>query len=89
MNKPDHLGLSILELTKILMYEFWCDYIKPKYGEKVKLCYLDTDGFIVYIKAEDIYKMLQKMLKLDLVLQIMNQNAIPLIDHYQKEKIKK
>ena len=72
MNKPDHLGLSILELTKILMYEFWCDYIKPKYGEEVKLCYLDTDGFIVYIKAEDIYKMLQKMLKLDLVLQIMN-----------------
>ena len=38
------------------MYEFWYDYVKPKYGEKVKLCYMDTDSFIVYIKTEDIYK---------------------------------
>ena len=56
MNKPVHLGLSILELSKILMYEFWYDYVKPKYGEKVKLCYMDTDSFIVYIKTDDIYK---------------------------------
>ena len=56
MNKPVHLGLSILELSKILMYEFWYDYVKPKYGEKVKLCYVDTDSFIVYIKTDDIYK---------------------------------
>ena len=54
-NKPVHLGLSVLELKKILMYEFWYDYIKPKYGEKVKLCYMDTDSFIVYIKTDDIY----------------------------------
>ena len=39
MNKPVYLGLSILELSKILMYEFWYDYVKPKYGEKAKLCY--------------------------------------------------
>ena len=38
MNKRVYLGLSILELSKILMYEFWYDYVKPKYGEKAKLC---------------------------------------------------
>ena len=38
------------------MYEFWYDYIKPKYGDKAKLCFMDTDSFIVYIKANDIYK---------------------------------
>ena len=46
MNKPVYLGLSILELSKILMYEFWYD-MKLKYGEKGKLCYMDTDIFIV------------------------------------------
>ena len=38
------------------MHEFWYNYVKPKYSEKVKLCYLDTDSFTVYIKADDIYK---------------------------------
>ena len=71
MNKTVYLGLSILELSKILIYGFCYGYVKPKYGEKAKLCYLDTDSFIVYKKADDIW-MLQKMLKLDLVLQIMN-----------------
>ena len=56
MNKPVHFGLSILKLSKTLIYEFWYDYVKPKYGEKVKLCYMDRDSFIVYIKTEDIYK---------------------------------
>ena len=56
MNKSVYLGLSILELSKILMYEFWYDYVKPKYGEKAKLCYMDTDSFIVYIKTGGIYK---------------------------------
>ena len=40
MNKPVYLGLSISELIKTLMYEFWYDYIKPKYGKKVKSCYM-------------------------------------------------
>ena len=53
MNKPVYLGLSILEIRKTLMYEFWYDYIKPKYGDNVKLCYMDTDSFIMHIKAED------------------------------------
>ena len=56
LNKPVYLGLSILELSKTLMYEFWNDYIKPKYGKKAKLCYMDTDSFIVYIKTNDIYE---------------------------------
>ena len=55
MNKPVCLGLSILELSKISLYEFWSDYVKPKYGKKAKLCYMDTDSFIGYIKIEDIY----------------------------------
>ena len=56
MNKPVHLGLLILELSEILICEFWYDYVKPKYGEKVKLCYVDANNFIVYIKVDDIYK---------------------------------
>ena len=50
MNKPVYLGLLILELSKTLIYELWCDFVKPKYGEKTKLCYMDTDSFIVYKK---------------------------------------
>ena len=56
MNKPIYSGLSILEIRKILIYEFWYDYMKPKYGDNVKLCYMDTDSFIIYIKTEDFYK---------------------------------
>ena len=54
MNKPVYLGYSILGLRKILMYEFWYDYVKPKYGEKAKFCYMDTDTFIIHIKTDDI-----------------------------------
>ena len=49
MNKPIYLSLSILEISKILMYEFWYDYMKPKYNNDVKLCYMDTDSFIMNI----------------------------------------
>ena len=55
-NKPVYLGLSILELSKIVVYEFWYDYVKPKYCQKAKLCYMDTDSFIVHVKTDDIYK---------------------------------
>ena len=47
MNKPVYLRFSIPELNKILIYEFWDDCVKPKYGEKLKLCNMDTDKFIV------------------------------------------
>ena len=56
MNKPTHLGLSILEISKLLMYEFWYYYMKPKYEDNVKLCYMDTDSFMMNIKTEDSYK---------------------------------
>ena len=56
MNKPIDLGLSILEISKILMYEFWYDYMKTKYDNDVKLCYMDTDSFIMNIKTNDFYK---------------------------------
>ena len=56
MNEPVYLGLPVLEISKTLMYEFWCDYMKPKYGHNVKLCYMDTDSFIMHIKTEDFYK---------------------------------
>ena len=55
MNKPIYLGLSILEISKILMYEFWYDYMKPKYNDNVKLCYMDTDSFMMNIKTNDFY----------------------------------
>ena len=56
MNKAKYLGMSILDISKTSMYEFWYDYIKPKYQEKAKLCYMDTDSFIIYIKTEDFYE---------------------------------
>ena len=51
-----YLGMSIIDVSKILMYEFWYDYIKPKYGDRAKLCYTDTDSFIIYIKTEDFFE---------------------------------
>ena len=53
MNKPVYLGMSILDISKTLMYEFWYDYIKPKYQDRAKLCYMDIDSFVIHIKAED------------------------------------
>ena len=60
MNKPIYLGLSILEISKLLMYEFWYDYMKPKYDDNIKLCYMDADSFIMNIKIEDFYKDIAK-----------------------------
>ena len=56
MNKPVYLGMSILDISKTLMHEFWYDYIKPKYQENAKLYYMDTDRSIIHIKTEDFYK---------------------------------
>ena len=56
MNKPVYLGMSLLDISKALMYEFWYDYIKPKYQDKAKLCYVDTDSFVIYIKNQDFHK---------------------------------
>ena len=56
MNKPVYLDLSVLEISKTLMYEFWFDYIKPQYQNNAKLCYMDTDSFIINIKTEGFYE---------------------------------
>ena len=56
MSKSIYLGLSILEISKILMYEFWYDCMKPKYNDNVRLCYMDTDSFIMNIKTNHFYK---------------------------------
>ena len=52
MNKPVCLGLLILDLSKTVMYEFWYGYVKPKYDENAKLSYMNTDSFIIHIKAD-------------------------------------
>ena len=56
MNKPIYLGQAVLDLSKTLMFEFWYDYLKPMYGDKIRLCYTDTDSFIMHIKTDDFYK---------------------------------
>ena len=56
MNIPIYLGQAILDISKTLMYEFWYDYIKPKYEDKARALYMDTDSFIIIIKTEDFYK---------------------------------
>ena len=54
ISKPLYLGMSILDISKTLMYKFWYEYVK--YGDKAKLCYTDTDSFIIYIKTEDFFE---------------------------------
>ena len=56
MNKPVYLGMSILDISKTLMYEFWYDYIKPKYGDRAKLCYTDTNSFVIHFITEDFFE---------------------------------
>ena len=56
MNKPVYLGQAVLDLSKIVMYEFHYDYMAPKYGKKLDLCYMDTDSLIYNIEMEDFYK---------------------------------
>ena len=56
MNKPVYLGMSILDLSKIVMFDFHYKYIKPKYGDKAKLLFTDTDSFLYEIQTEDFYK---------------------------------
>ena len=56
MIKPLYLGMSILDISKTVMYEFQYDYIGPQYGDNAKLCYTDTDSFVVHIKTEDFFE---------------------------------
>ena len=56
MDKPVYLGQAILDISEILMYEFWYHYIKTKYGDNARLCYMNTNSFVIKIKTEDFYK---------------------------------
>ena len=80
MNKAVYFGFSILEISKRLMYEFWHNYIKSKYQNNTKLCYMDIDN----LKLNIFIKILQMMMKKDLIHQIMK-----LIGHWQQKGIKK
>ena len=77
MNKPIYLGLSVLEISKLLMYEFWYDYMKPKYDDNIKLCHMDTDSFVMNIKTEYFYKDIANDVEKNLIHQILK-----LIGHY-------
>ena len=56
MIKPLYLGMSILDISKTLIYEFWYDYIKPNYGDRAKLCYTDINSFVIHIKTKDFFE---------------------------------
>ena len=86
MNKPIYLGMSILDISKTLMYKFWYDYFKPKYGDKAKLCYTDTDSFIIHIITEDFLKIFLIMLKNGMIHVVMMKM---MKDLFQQVKIKK
>ena len=58
ITKSVYLCMSILNISKTLMYAFWYDFIKPKYQNKAKLCYMDTYSFIIHIRTEDFHEVI-------------------------------
>ena len=84
MNKPIYLGMSILRISKTLIYGFWYDYIKPKYWYNSKLCYMDTDNFTSHIKTKNVYEDIVNDVEKDLIHQTMKS-----VDHCLLEKTKK
>ena len=86
MNKPLYLGMSILDISEMLMYKFWFDYFKPNYKDRAKLCYTDTDSFIVNIITEDFFQDISN----DVENGLTRLTMIKMIkDLFQLEKIKK
>ena len=86
MNKPLYLGMSILDISKMLMYKFWFDYFKPNYKDRAKLCYTDTDSFIVNTITEDFFQDISN----DIENGLTRLTMIKMIkDLFQLEKIKK
>ena len=86
MNKPVYLGQAILDLSKTLMYEFHYDYTRPRYGSKVKLCYMDNDSFVYEIRLKIFTGTLPKMWRKGLTrLDIQRMKT----GYHPSEKIKK
>ena len=87
MKKSIYLSMSILDIRKTVMYEYYYDYIKPKYEDNAKLCYMDAYNFIVHIKTKDVYK----DIKVDVNHRFDTSNCITkmIIDHYLQENTKK
>ena len=56
MNKPLYAGFAILELSKLRMFDHYYNYLKPKYADKIKLCFTDTDSFLYHVETEDVYR---------------------------------
>ena len=71
MVKSIYLDMSILDISKTLTYEFWYDYIKPKYGDRAKLCYADIDSFFIYIITKDFFKDIADDVKIQLDIFLM------------------
>ena len=71
MNKRVYLGMPILDISKTLMYKFWYDCFKRKYGDRAKLCYTDTDSFIIHIITEDFFEDVLTMLRYGMIRLIM------------------
>ena len=86
MNKLIYLGMTILDISKTLMYEFWYDYIKPKYQDRAKLCYMDTVALSFMLKLKMFMKSLQMMLKNSLSHLIMMKM---IKDHFHQVRTKK
>ena len=85
-NKPIYLGQAVLDLSKMLMYEFWYDYFKPTYSENIKLCYTDTGSLIFSVKTNVFIRILVMILKNGLR-QV--HIAKILIEPYKKVSIKR
>lgn len=62
MNKPIAIGMSILDISKVVMYDFYYGHLKPKYGENIEMIYTDTDSFIVEVKTDCFYTDMQQNL---------------------------
>ena len=59
LNKPIYVGMSVLDISKHLMYDFYYNALKARYGDKIRLLYTDTDSVIIHVQTEDIYQDMQ------------------------------
>ena len=79
--------MSILDTSKTLMYKFWYNYFKPKYRDRAKLCYTDTDSFVIHIFTEDFFLTALPMMLKDGLMHLTMMKIIK--DLFQQGKTKK